>query len=73
MDQRGHPHQRGQTPHDYERDVRNVLPDAHSDLATLTAGYVQARYAARPPEPSLAAAVRSAWERIQTLVAPPPQ
>lgn len=71
MSVRGRQRARGQTPAEYERALQDDVAQEQAALAELTGGYVQARYAARPPQQGRAEAVRQAWQRLQTLLSPP--
>ncbi len=71
MSERGRPRGRGQTAAEYERTVQGDVAQEQAALAALTDGYVQARYAARPPQQGRVESVRQAWRRLQALLSSP--
>jgi hypothetical protein len=70
MKDHGHARERNQTPQEYQCMVHDDIAQEGAALSALTDAYVQARYAARPPERSRIEPVRQAWQRLQALLSP---
>jgi hypothetical protein len=71
MSERGRKRERSQTPAEFERTVQSDVAQEQAALAILTDSYVQARYAAHPPQRSRVEPVRQAWQRLHALLVPP--
>ena len=66
----GQPRRRDQTPTEFRDALGQTWPAEQQSLATLTAAYLTARYAARAPSPEEAAAARQAGEEKPPAVVP---
>ena len=73
MTGRGRQRERGQTPAEYEQAVQDDVAQDSAALTALTDAYVEARYAKQAPERSRVEPVRQAWQRLQSLLSPPPK
>ncbi|MBX2998870.1 MAG: DUF4129 domain-containing protein [Caldilineaceae bacterium] len=60
----GTPRSPAQTPLEYRPDLERLLHDAPG-LSTITAGYLEARYAADPPDVETAQRVAEAWAEME--------
>lgn len=61
----GAPRRPDQTPLEFLPELKRALPAAGSDPDDLTAAYLHARYALRPPTDEEVQAARAAWDRIR--------
>ena len=61
------PRSPAQTPHEFFEVLHPRLPEAVTDLRTLTEAYVASRYGAAPPAPRVLSASRAAWRRLRRL------
>ena len=66
--QQGQARPPGKTPHEYQQQLAEQLPEATTVLATLTEQYDHARYAAEPPTPEAADAAQQAWTQVETML-----
>ncbi len=57
-----------QTPYQYEKYLRNSIPDIDPELHHLTDNFLEARYSQHPVEPPQAEAANSLWERIKAVL-----
>ncbi len=66
----GHPRASAQTPLEYAPDLAETWPQPADAIQVITAGYVEARYAADPPSVETARAVTTAWDEIERAQTP---
>lgn len=67
-DQRGAARPPQQTPHEYRPLLQKALVSSEASLATITDGYIQARYGDVPPPPEVVQRVRAAWAEVEAGV-----
>ncbi|MCB0113752.1 MAG: DUF4129 domain-containing protein [Caldilineaceae bacterium] len=63
--QSGHPRRSAQTPLEYAPELAETWPQPADAVRVITAGYVEARYGADPPDAATAQAVTAAWTEIE--------
>lgn len=63
----GLPRSLSQTPSEFATSLDRALPEAEPDIDTLTAAFVEARYAPRPVEPERVERVRQVWEHLRKV------
>lgn len=61
----GIPRRPAQTPDEYAAGLDERIPDAHPDLAALTAAFVEARYSRHEVSPAESGQARTNWERLR--------
>jgi len=61
----GYPRPPGMTPEEYERMLRDRVPDVAGEFAELTAAFVESRYGPRPTTPDDAKMVRKYWQYLK--------
>jgi hypothetical protein len=64
----GHGRVQAQTPVEYQAALTARFPTGGAALATITAGYMQARYGLDPPPASQVEAVQRAWDALQEVL-----
>jgi hypothetical protein len=65
----GYPRSPQQTPSEYLRVLSRALPDLRSDLETITAAYLEARYSPYPASTLAVNSANEAWRRVEGLQA----
>ncbi len=63
----GCPRSPAQTPHEFLEALHARLPEAVTDLCTLTEAYAATRYGTAPPAPRVLSESRAAWRRLRRL------
>jgi hypothetical protein len=67
-EQAGQARRPGQTPYEYQADLRERFSDLEPDLGDLTEGFVKARYSQHAVEREDAEAVKGPWQRIKAAL-----
>lgn len=64
----GFPRRPAQTPYEYDVTLEPHLPEARSEMARLTAAFVEARYSRHTVQSDQARHARDAWQRVKAAL-----